>query len=418
MKTFTRLGLLLLFAMSIIAISCSPEIKGSKENTEIEYDYLPVKLVGSDMWSILNVETGEVLFKDEFKNQPSPIYHDVFLVENGNGTYDYYNISNIKTPINKTPYYMATDFVGSDITPATLPGKEITLINNKCEVVATLDKSIKVCFKFNEGLAPFMTYSDKLGYVDKTGKIVIDAKYDDGQYFHDGISVCWINDEYNEMTTYYVIDKSGKELYSFTSNDYRLVGQYRDGFLPVADDEEVKYLDRAGKQVYTLCNLVDTARYSFALCTFADGRSVFCEGDMFGLKDKDNKIILRAKYDFLASIGDGRYIAQKDKKYGIIDFNDKPIIDFKYQGIGKLRKNIFLVDNGKSKTLINDKGEDATKVNFSEYSLQQIMAVISDGSAPELEADDTIYEDATAADTVVVDTFAYDSTFCDSVDSY
>lgn len=413
MKTFTGFSLLLLYAMCLITFSCSPEIKDSQESTEIEYDYLPVKLVGSDMWSILNVKTGEVLFKDEFKNQPSPIYNDVFVVENGNGTYDYYNINNIKTPINKTSYYMAADFVGSDVTPATLPDKEITLINNRCETVATLDKSIKVCFKFREGLAPFMTYSDKMGFVDKTGKIVIDAKYDDGQYFHDGISVCWINDEYNEMTTYYVIDKSGKELYSFTSNDYRLVGQYSNGFLPVADDKEVTYLDRTGKQVYTLCNLADTARYSFVLCTFSDGRSVFCEGDMFGLKDKDNNIILRAKYDYLCSIGDGMYIAQKDKKYGIIDFNDKSIIDFKYEGIGKLRKNIFLVDNGKSKTLINDKGEDAIKVNFSEYSLQQIMAVVSDCPEPDLELDNTMYEDSLVTDTAAIDTLDYDS-----VDSY
>ena len=75
MKTFTRLSQLLLFAISVITFSCSPEIKESKGDTEIEYDYLPVKLVGSDMWSILNVKTGELLYKDEFKNRPSPIYN-------------------------------------------------------------------------------------------------------------------------------------------------------------------------------------------------------------------------------------------------------------------------------------------------------------------------------------------------------
>ena len=331
----------------------------------------------------------------------SRIYNDVFVVENGNGTYDYYNINNIKTPINKTSYYMAADFVGSDITPATEPGKQITLINNKCEVIVTLDESIKACFKFNEGLAPFMDYSDKYGFIDKTGNIVIEAKYDDVQFFHDGISVCSINDEYNELTTYYIIDQSGKELYNFTSNDYNLVGVYNDGFLPVADDKEVKYLDRTGKIAYTLCNLTDIARYSFALCSFADGRSVFCESDIFGLKDKDNNIILRAKYDCLLNIGNGMYIAQKDKKYGIIDFNDKTIIDFKYEGIGKLRKTIFLVDNGKSRTLINDKGEDATKINFSEYSLEQILAVKSDCPVPNPDYDSAI-EDTTCIDTVAL----------------
>ena len=92
-----------------------------------------------------------------------------------------------------------------------------------------------------------------------------------------------------------------------------------------------------------------------------------------------------------------------------IDFNDKTIIDFKYEGIGKLRKNIFLVDNGKSKTLINDKGEDATKINFSEFSLRQIMAVKSDGPDPELESDNTMYEDSLASVSLATDTVTYDS---------
>lgn len=74
----------------MLIISCS-----SNDN-EIEYDYLPVKLVGSEMWSILNVQTGEVVFRDEFKNEPSAIYNDVFLVKNDKGTFDYYNVNDVK----------------------------------------------------------------------------------------------------------------------------------------------------------------------------------------------------------------------------------------------------------------------------------------------------------------------------------
>lgn len=371
------LKLLLLPLLAIMVVSCS------KYDKAIEYDYLPVKLVGSDLWSIINVQTGEVLYEDEFKNAPSAIYHDVFLVENENGTYDYYNINNVKTPINKTPYYMAADFVGSDVTPATLPGKQITLINTKCEVVATLDKKIQRCGKFSDGLAMFMDDADKCGFIDKTGKIVIKAKYDDGLVFSDGVSVCWTVDEDKDLNTYYAIDKTGKELFKFTSEEYELAGTFSEGRLPVCKDNEIIYLDKTGKKIQSLCKIED-AKYRYNLFNsnvFAmrDGRSVFCEGDMFGLKDKDGNIILRAKYGLLVNsgYGDGRYLAQKGDKFGLIDYEDNVVLDFKYDEMYLLRKDVLLAGNGKSSTLINDKGEDVTNVNISQASLQQIGMVKS-----------------------------------------
>ena len=370
--------------MAVMTISCENKSKG------VEFDYLPVKLVGSEMWSILNVQTGEVLYKDEFKNMPSAIYHDLFLVENDNGTFDYYNINNVKTPVNKKPFYMAADFIGTDITPATLPGKQITLINTRCEVVATLDKSIERCGKFVEGLAMFVDETGKCGFLDKTGKIVIKAKYDNGLSFNDGVSVCWLSDEDNDLTNYYVIDKTGKELFKFTSKEYTIAGNFSDGCLPVFKDKEIMYIDKTGKKLRSLCNLEDTINYSSDLFTYnifayKDGRSVFCEGDVFGLKDKESNIILRAKYDLLmnSGYGDGRYLAKKGDKFGVIDFNDNVVLDFKYDEIHLLRKNVFIVGNGKTKTLINEKGEDVTNVNISQFSLQQMNMVKSNFLDPE-----------------------------------
>ena len=197
----------LLSLLAVMTVSCS------NEDENIEYEYLPVKLVGSDTWSILNVKTGEVVFRDEFKNKPSAIYHDVFFVKNDKGTFDYYSVKDVKKPLNKTSYYMAIDFVGSDIVPATLPGKQITLINTKCEEVAVLDKSIERCGRFKGGLAPFMDDADKWGFLDKKGNIVIKAKYDDVSWFNDGVAVCATKDVASDVTTYYAVDTDGKELF-------------------------------------------------------------------------------------------------------------------------------------------------------------------------------------------------------------
>lgn len=225
-----------------------------------------------------------------------------------------------------------------------------------------------------------------MGLFRQNRKIIIKAKYDNVSFFNDGVSICSITDMAKDLTTYYAIDNTGKELFTFTSKDYKAIGTYSDGYLPVVKGEEIIYLDNTGKKAYSLCNLTDSAYYKVNLCTYKDSRSVFCEGDVFGIKDKDNNIILRAKYDLLYCFGEGKYLAEKEDKYGIIDFNDNVLLDFKYDEITQLRKEIFLVGNEKSKTLINDKGEDITNVNFTQYSLTQINVVKSNYLDPKAYA--------------------------------
>ena len=347
--------------LCILLASCN------SSNDEISYNYLPVKLAGSESWSIMDVKSGELVYKDEFKNKPSAIYNDVFFIENDNGTYDYYNIKDVKVPINKESFYMASDFVGSDIVAATKPGKTISLINTKCEEVATLDETIVACGNFVDGLASFKDANDKVGFLNTSGKIEIKAKYDGVNNFSDGVAICSIHDGQKDITTYYAVDKSGKELFSFNSKDYTPLSGFSDGYLPVIKDENVFYLDKKGKKVYDLCNKANT--YLSFLCCYNDGRSVFCEGESFGLKDKDNKIILRAKYSILYSIGGGNYIARQDGKFGVINYEDKHLIEFKYNNIQPLNDDVLLVELGDSYTLVSLKDEDLTTYNFTDYSL-------------------------------------------------
>ena len=185
-----------------------------------------------------------------------------------------------------------------------------------------------------------------------------------------------------DVTTYYAVDKSGKELFSFNNQEYKRCGTFSDGFLPVVKEEQIIYLNKEGKKAYELCNIADSLGYQVYLCQYNDNRSIFCEGESYGLKDKDNKIILRAKYDYLSYVGDNRYIACQDKKYGIIDYEDNHLIDFKYDDITKINEDVLLVQSGKTYTLINMKGEDLTNYNFTSYSLASYHFVKSNYIEP------------------------------------
>ena len=72
MKKFLVMMAVVATVMSLV--SCSQE----KSIYQQETKYLPVLLQGSKKWSILNVETGQLVAKDAFSEAPSPVVDDMF----------------------------------------------------------------------------------------------------------------------------------------------------------------------------------------------------------------------------------------------------------------------------------------------------------------------------------------------------
>lgn len=86
--------------------------------------YVAAKLVDSDMWSIVDVKTGEIVHKDEFKSQPSVIVNGKFVVKNESGLYEYYSVDDVTKPINSEAFLYASSFNENDIALAVFKGKE------------------------------------------------------------------------------------------------------------------------------------------------------------------------------------------------------------------------------------------------------------------------------------------------------
>ena len=86
-------------AMLLLMVACN----GSKTNEAypLPMKYLPVQLEGSKMWSILDLESGDVVVKDVYKAMPSAVVNDMYFVMNDEGTFDYYNVADPKKPRNK-----------------------------------------------------------------------------------------------------------------------------------------------------------------------------------------------------------------------------------------------------------------------------------------------------------------------------
>lgn len=113
--------------MAFFAISMLSSCKSDESKTR----YVAAKLVDSDMWSIVDLKTGDIIHKDEFKSQPSIIVNDKFCVKNANGLYDYFSVQNVTKPINTESFLYASAFNENDIALAVLKGKGISLVSTK-----------------------------------------------------------------------------------------------------------------------------------------------------------------------------------------------------------------------------------------------------------------------------------------------
>lgn len=357
------------FSLLAMALILSAVTLTSCGSNEAEIRYVAIKLVDSDMWSIVDVNSGEVIHKDEFKSQPSIIVNNKFCVKNESGLYDYYSVDNVTTPINEESYLYASSFNNDDIALVVFKGKGISLINGKCEIIADIDNSIISASVFSNGYSAVVNDDNKKGYINKKGEIVIKPIYDFAYDFSsDGIAI--VGKEINDSTTNYsAIDASGTELFSFSSTQYKNFGLFVNGYLPVKKDNgEVVLLDKKGNKFVSIGKWDG---YYLPLGLY-DGVIVFKEGDLFGLKDEKGKIVIRAKYDDLmpvSKINPKYYFAKKQDKCGIIDNEDNIIVPFEYNVLYCLNKETLIVGEEKMFSFMNRNLKDVGQYNYTDISL-------------------------------------------------
>jgi len=90
--------------------------------------------------------------------------------------------------------------------------------------------------KFSEGLACFFK-NNLYGFIDKTGKEVIEAKYDHVGNFHEGLA--W----FCKDRKYGFIDKTGKEV---IESKYDYVGDFHEGLAWFYKKEKCGFIDKNG----------------------------------------------------------------------------------------------------------------------------------------------------------------------------
>ena len=343
----------------------------SGESNSIKY--LPVKLAGSELWSIVDIKTGEVIVKDEFKNEPSIVIDNLFYVKDNDKKYDYFSINSVNTPINSEHFVGATVFNNMGYAFVTKEGCPVSIINKKGEEVVPLSEDFKECIILDDDCFIFNNWEGKYGISNYKGEVIIPAKYDAvGTFSKDGYACMGIKND-NSTYTYSVIDKTGKEYFSFSSEVYESYTGYENGVMTVQKEKDVYLINLKGEKVLNVGKSKDFSLYQ--MMPHGDF-IVFSDGVLFGLKNMKGETLIRAKYDDLKFSGD-YLIAEKNEKKGLINTKDEVLLPFDYSGIHYLADNRYLVENGKLSAIVDETNKDIGTNNFAAYSISGISLVSS-----------------------------------------
>ncbi|MCY7345924.1 MAG: WG repeat-containing protein [Pyrinomonadaceae bacterium] len=187
-----------------------------------------------------------------------------------------------------------------------------------------------ICF-YEEGVQTFLG-DGKCGFIDKTGKLVIEPKYKKIGYFSEGLAAVSEDSTFTTLGKYGYIDKTGKLVIEpkYSSN-----GAFSEGLVAVAE--------QVGK------NPDDTPVVKY------------------GYIDKTGKYVIEQDYKLLSSFGDGHAIVAK--AFGI---NQYIIID-------KTGKDIKTIQTGSAGNTDYSYQTTFKNSSYEEYAVKDKMPSFNEG---------------------------------------
>ena len=162
---------------------------------------------------------------------------------------------------------------------------------------------------------------EKVGIINKKGKVVVPIKYNDVGDFHEGMAKVRQEEEENHETwySYGFVNKKGKEV---ISADYNSAEDFHEGLAAVS---------------YGVGN-----------------------GVVWGFVNKKGKEVIPVKYDSVSDFHEGLAAVTKDGKWGFVNKKGKIVIPFKYTSAENFSK-------GKAEVVVTE------YVGQRRYSVKQVI---------------------------------------------
>ncbi len=345
--------------MLLSCVSCG----NSEQNAADGIEYYPVKLEENGRWGMVS-PSGEMLFEDEFENEPSPVIDGLFCVKEG-GSQSIYKAS--EKPELVVDGLVQCGLLSEGVIPTTTENSRITLIDRNGEVKFTLlphnGKEIVKCDRmFFDGLLRVQDEDDKWGYAESDGKIVISPKYGFCTPFSGGFALALIEKNGEKGV---IIDKKGNEVATL-KDDIRLdesaVAGFKHGLLIAMRNDNYGFIDTKGEFRKVSGKVQGIGDYNEDLFTFMD------KDGKWGVMSFDDNQLIRCKYNRIGILPSGDFLVDVDGEVSVINkADDKLLALHDYTNVWALSGAFnFVAKEGGNYYLFLD--EDGKPVNKIEYA--------------------------------------------------
>jgi hypothetical protein len=209
-------------------------------------------------------------------------------------------------------------------------------------------------------------YWENSGYMDKTGKIVIDLRkgLESG-----GVKYTPVGKGKNK--TFLKLMPFVEGLAGFClSSDPDSGGDYR--------KDECGFIDRTGN-IVVQPTYSDLLAFSEGLAGVAVDTDIYAAGvDAWGFVDPTGKEIVKPQYEAIGSFHDGlAAVGNKDYKYGYIDKTGKPLVELKYTNVSDFGDGFAVVEDLKNYSIIDETGKEVKKLeNVKVYAENDFLNYI------------------------------------------
>jgi hypothetical protein len=175
-----------------------------------------------------------------------------------------------------------------------------------------LDLDFEGLWDFSEGLAT-VSYNDKMGCIDKQGRLAIPLEFEELHPFSDGLAAFKVGDKYG------YIDKTGAVV---IAPQYKQVYDFQSGYAKVRPDLKTAgvFIDKQGNQVLK--------KYVGLVSRFSEGLINCQEKDNWGYMDITGALTIAPQYAYARPFFEGKgavrvWVDPNDRVLGLFGFLNK-----------------------------------------------------------------------------------------------
>jgi hypothetical protein len=180
------------------------------------------------------------------------------------------------------------------------------------------------------GLFP-VTIGDRAGYIDRNGKLTIQAEFAYAGDFSEGLAITGLAKSSGDVgdNSYGYVDRTGNWA---IQPQFDWARDFSDGLALVEAGGETVYIDRTGK-------VVIRPRFEVVNAGFSEGLAVVANGEwpwdmICGYIDKTGKLVIQPSYDLSFQFHEGLAAASLRGKWGFIDKTGEWVIDPQFYDVG------------------------------------------------------------------------------------